>query len=165
MNNPYVQQIKSSQVNRIRQVPLYAIWLWCQWKKVYNPLNRTYREDIRGSHLKKRLMMVASIEHGFGQRLIFLLDNHHLSSLTYWPWYKHLNQSKKPFNPSFSILDNEQTLQTYGNGFSGQHKVAIQTHHHPEKCCIISWWLKYAAPCGPSARNHMYCLFVALNRH
>jgi len=131
---------------------------------VYSSLNRTYRDDIGGSDSKKRLTTVASIVQGLHRRLMPLLDNHHTSSLTYWPCYKRWNQGKKPFNSLFGILDNERRLQPCGNESSCRLDVAIQTRSHPEKHCIISWWLMLSPPCGPSATNLMNCLLVALKR-
>jgi len=159
-----VKQIESIQVNCVAQVPRWAIWLRRQRKKVYSSLDRAYRDDISGSDAEKRLMTVASIVHGLHRRLIRLLDNHHTSSLTYRPCFKRLNQGKKPFNAWFSILDNEKTLQPCGNASRRRLKVAIRTRPHPEKHCIISWWLMLSPPCGPSATNHMNCLLIALKR-
>jgi len=41
-------------------------------------------------------------------------------------------------------------------------EVAIRTRPHPEKYCIISWWIMLSPPWGPCATNHMNCLLVAL---
>jgi hypothetical protein len=35
--------------------------------------------------------------------------------------------------------------------------VLIQTRSHPEKHCIMSWWLMQSPPSGPSATNYMNC--------
>jgi len=93
-----------------------------------------------------------------------LLDNHHTSSLRYRPCCKRLNQGKKPSNAQLSILDDVKTLQPCRNSSSSRLKVAIRTHPHPEKHCIISWWLMLSPPCGPSATNHMSYLLVTLER-
>jgi len=121
-------------------------------------------DDISGSDTEKRLTTVASIMQGLHRRLMPLLDNHHTSSLTYRPHCKHLNQGKKPFNARFSILDDEKTLQPCGNASHSLLKEAIRTRPHPEKHCIISWWLMLSPLCGPSATNHMNCLLIALKR-
>jgi len=101
---------------------------------------------------------------GLHRSLMSLLKNHHTSCLTCQPSCKRLNQGKKPFTASFTILDNEKILQLWGNAFSSRLKVAIQTCPHPEKHCIISWWLMLSPPCGPSVMNHMNYLFFALKR-
>jgi len=122
---------------------------------VYSSLDRAYRDDISGSDSEKRLMTVASIVQRLHRRLMPLLDNHHTSSLTYRPCWKRLNLEKKPFNARFSILDHEQTLQLCGNASCSRLEVAIRTCPHPEKRCIICWWLMLSPPCGPSATNYM----------
>jgi len=127
-------------------------------------MDHAYRDNISGSDAEKRLTTVASIVQGLHRRLIPLLDNHHASSLTYRPWCKRLNQGKKPFNARFNILDDEKTLQPCGNASSSRLKVPIRTRPHPEKHCIISWWLMLSPPCGPSATNRMNCLLNALKR-
>jgi len=131
---------------------------------MYSSLDRAYRDDISGSDAEKRLSTVASIVQVLHRRLMPLLDNHHTSSLTYRPCGKRRNQGKKPFNARFSILDDEKTLQLCGNASRFRLKVAIRTRPHPEKHCIISWWLMLSPPCGPSATNHMNCLLIALKR-
>jgi hypothetical protein len=131
---------------------------------VYSSLDRAYLDDISDSDAEKSLMTVVSILQGLYRRLMPLLDNHHTSSLTYWPCCKRLNQGKKPFNTRFSILDDEKTLQPCGNTSRSRLKVAIQTRPHPEKHYLISWWHMLSPPCGPSATNHMNCLLIALKR-
>jgi len=131
---------------------------------VYSSLDRAYRDDISGSDAEKRLTTVASIVQGLCRRLMPLLDNHHTSSLTYRPCCKRLDQGKKPCNAQFSILSDEKTLQPCGNVSHSRLKVAIRTRPHPEKHCIISWWLMLSPPCGPSATNHMNCLPIPLKR-
>jgi hypothetical protein len=42
--------------------------------------------------------------------------------------------------------------------------VAIWTRLHPEKYCIIAWWLILSALCGLSAMKHINCLLMALTR-
>jgi len=163
-NNLHGKQIESIPVNRVAQVPPRAIWLRLQRKKVYSSLDRAYRDDISGSDAEKRLATAASIGQGLHWRLMPLLDNHHTSSLTYWPCCKRLNQGKKLVNARFSILDDEKTLQPCRNACRGRLKVAIRTRPHPEKHCIISWWLMLSLPCGPSATNHMKCSLIALKR-
>src|SRR5882757_11165164 len=93
-----------------------------------------------------------------------LLQYHHTSSLTYWPWCKRLNEGKKPYNVEFSILTYEKTLQPRGNTSCSGLQVAIWTRHHPETHSIVFCWLMFSLPCGPSARNHRNCLLVALKR-
>jgi len=163
-NNLHVKQIESIQVNHVGQVPPRAIWLRRQKKKVYSSLDPAYRDDISGSDAEMRLTMVPSIVDGLQQRLMPLLDDHHTSSLTYWPCCKRLDQRKKPLNAWFSILNSEKTLQPCGNAICSWLYVAIWTRPHPEKHCIISWWLILSPPCGPTATNHMSCLLVALER-
>jgi len=125
------------------------------------PCNCTYRDVKSSSNSEKRLSMIASIIEGLHWRLMSLLDNHHTSSLTYRPCCNSLNQGKTPFNGRFSILNNEKTVQMSGNVSSSQLKVAIQTHPHREKHCIISWWLTRCPPWAPSATNDMNCLCIA----
>jgi len=125
-------------------------------------LNCAYRDDISTSDTEMMITMVASIMKGLHRRLMPLLDNHHTSSLTYQPCCKCLNQGNKPFNARSSILHNKKTLQLCGNASSCWLKVAIQTSPHPEKHCIISWWLMLSPPCGPSIMNHMNILVVTL---
>jgi len=121
-------------------------------------------DDISGSDSEMRLTTVASIAQGLHRRLMPLLDNHHTSSLTYRPCCKHLSQGKKPFNARFSILDDEKPLRSCGNASRSRLKEAIRTRPHPEKHCIISWWLMLSPLCGPSATNHMNCLLITLKR-
>jgi len=163
-NHLRVKQIESIQVNRVAQIPSQAIWVWCQWKMVNGSLDCTYRDDISGSDSEMRLMMVASIMERLHWRLMSLLDNHHTSSQTYRLCYKPHNQGEKLFDSSFTILDDEQTLQPCGNASCCRVTVAIRTCPHPEKYCIIPWWLMLSPPFGPSATNHMNCLLVALTR-
>jgi len=109
-------------------------------------------------------MTVASIVQGLHWRLMSLLDSHHTSSLIYLPCCKCLNQGKKPFNTRYSILNDGKTLQQCRNTSDSRIKVTIRTRPHLEKHCIISWWLMFFPPCGPSATNHMNFLLVALKR-
>jgi len=162
--NLHVNQIQTIQVNHVAHVPPCAIWLRRQRKQVYSPLDCANRDDISGSHTKTRLTMVASIVQVLHLRLMSLLDNHHTSSLTFRPCCKQSNESKKPCNAGFSILDDKKSFQLCGNASSCGLKVAIWTRPHPEKHCIISWWLMLSTPCGPSATNHINCLVVALKR-
>ena len=164
-NNPQVKQIESIQVNRVARVPPRAIWLWRQRNKVYGSSDCAYRDDISFSDSKRMLMTVASIVQGLHRRLMPLLKNHHTSSLTYQPCCKRLNQGKKPFKARFSILDDKKKLQPCVNMSRSWLKVAILTRPHPEKPCIICWWLMLSPPCGPSATNHMNCLLVASKKH
>ena len=92
------------------------------------------------------------------------VNNDHTSSLTYQPCCKLLNRDKKTFNCRFSILGDENTFPPCGNASSSRLHVAIWTRPHPEKHCIISWWLMLSPPCGPSATNHMNCWLIALGR-
>jgi hypothetical protein len=164
LNDLHVKQIESIEVNHVAQVPQRAIWPRHQQKKVYSSLDHAYRDDISGSDAEKRLTTVASIVQGLHRRLMPLLDNHHTSSSTYRPCCKRLTQGKKPFNARFSIVNDEKTLQPCRNASCSQLTVAIRTCPHPEKYCIISWWLMLSPPCGPSATNHMNCLLIALKR-
>ena len=133
---------------------------------MYSSLDHTYRDDIGCCDAERRLTTVHSIVQGLHQRLMTLLDNHHTSSLTHRPCCKRPNQCRKPLNAQFSLRDNETTIQLYGNACSGRlQEVAIRTHPHPGKRCIISWWIMLSPPCGPSAMNHMNCLPLALKRH
>jgi len=166
LNNLHVKQIASIDVNSVAHVPLQAIWLQHPRKMVYSSLDSAYRDNSSGFDAGKRLMPVASIVEGLDWRLMPLLNNHHTSSLTYWPYCKSLNQGKKPFNAWFSTLDDETTLHPWGNASSSRLKVAIRTCPHPEKHCIITCWLMLSPPCGPNGTNHMNCMLVALNgRH
>jgi len=83
LNNLHVKQTKSIEVNRVAQVPLHAIWLWCQEKMVYNTLDCIHTDDLSDSKAEKRFMTVASIVQGQHLRLMSLLDNYHTSSLIY----------------------------------------------------------------------------------
>jgi len=112
-----------------------------------------------------RLTTEASIVQELHRRLMPLLDNRHTSSLTYRTCCKRLNEGKKPFYAQFNIIDGEKTLQLCRNVSGSRLKLAIRTRPHPEKHCIMSWWLMLYPPCGPSATNHMNCLLVALIRH
>jgi hypothetical protein len=161
----HVKQIETIQVIHIAQVPLQAIWLRHQRKKVYSSLDCAYVDDISGSNTKKWLLTVAAIVIGLHRRLIPFLDNYNTSSLTYRPCGKCLNQGKMLFNARFSIIDDEKTLQPCGNAFHSQHKVAIRTRSHTEQHCVISSWLMLSPPCGPSAANHKNYLLVELERH
>ena len=113
---------------------------------------------------KQILNTVACIVHGLNRRSRPLVDDHHTRNAMYRPCSKSLNRGRKPCNAPFSNVDAEKTLQLCGNGFSRKLKPAIWTRPHPEKHCIISWWLIHSPPCGPSATNHMNCLVVTLNR-
>jgi len=159
-----VNQIESIQVNCVAQVQLRAIGLRCQWKKVYHCLDCTYSEDTSSADAEKWCMTVASIIQGLHRRLIPLLDNYHTSSVANLHCWKCLHHGKKLIKISFSILDDEKTLQLYGNASTIRLEVAIQTYQHLEKHCIISWWHMLFPPCGPSAMNQMNCLLVALKR-
>jgi hypothetical protein len=81
--------------------------------------------------------------------------NHHTSSLTYRRCCKCLNTGKKPFNAQFSILNDEKTLQLYGNASRSQLNVAIRTRLYPEMHCTISWWFTLSPPCGPTANTYI----------
>jgi len=165
-DNIHVKHIHGIQVNCVTQVPLRAIWLWHQQKQVLSYVDSTYTDDSSGSNAKERLTMVACIVQRLNQRLMPPLNNQHTSSLTYPPCCKRLNQGNMPFNAQFSILDEQQTLQRYGNTSSSRLKVAIWTHPHSGKHCILSSWLMISPPCGPSGTNHMNCLLVAFKwRH
>jgi len=146
------------------QVEQRAIWLLRQRKEVSSPLDRADRDDISSSNAEQRYTTVASIEQGLNRRLMSSLDNHHSHSLTYRPCCKCVQQCKKPMNTRFSILDDAKTLQPCENASSSLPHVAIQTRPHPEKNCIISWWLKHSPPGGPSPTNHMNCLLIRLKR-
>jgi len=127
-------------------------------------MDRTYRDYISGSAAEKRLMTVTSIVQWLRRRLMSLLHTHHTSSVTYRPCCKRLNQGKKPFDTWFSILDNEKTLQIWGNASSSGLNVASRTLQHEETHFITSWWHMLSPPCGPSATNHMNCLLSTLKR-
>jgi len=107
-------------------------------------------------------MTISSIVQGLQQRSTSLFDNHHSSSLMYVPCWKCLNHGWTPFNAWFSILNSEKKLQTCGNASSSWLNVAILTHPHPEKHCIIAWWLMHSPPCGPSAMKHINGLLIPL---
>ena len=132
---------------------------------MYSSLDRAYRDDISGSDVEMSVAMVAFIVQGLHRRLMSLFGNHNTSSLTYRPCCRHLNRAKMPINAGFNIPNDEKTLQLYGNASHCQLNVAIWTRPHPEKHCIISWWLMFSPACGPSATNHLNCLLVALKRH
>jgi len=119
---------------------------------------------MHGSDTRKRLTILPSKVHRLLRRLMHLLDNQHTCSLTYWPCWKCLNLGTQPFNARFSVFDHKRTLQPCGTVSYSLLNVAIQTHPHAEKHCIISWWLMLSPPCGPSAMNHMNCMLVALKR-
>jgi len=163
-NNPHAKQIQIIQLNGVAQVPLHAIWLRRQRRKVYSPLDRVCSNVITDFNAELRLTTVASIMQRLHHRLMSLLDNHLTSSLTHRPGCNHLNQGKKPINAGFSILDDEMTVQPGGNSSIRQLQVAILTRPHPEKHSKISWWLMLSPPCGPSATNHMNGLCVELKR-
>ena len=131
---------------------------------VHSMLDRTYSYDISGSNAKKRLTTVDFIVRGLHQRLMPLHDNRHTSNLPHRPSWKGLIQRKKRFNAQFSILDDEKTLQRCRNESRSRHKEVIWTRPHPEKHCIISWWLMIYPPCGPSSTNHKNCFLVTLQR-
>jgi hypothetical protein len=73
-------------------------------------------------------------------------------------------QSKMPFNELFSIIEDKKTLEQCGNVSRCRLTVAIPTHPHPEKNCIMTGCLLLSPPGGPSAMNYMNCLFVELKR-
>jgi len=52
-NNIHVKQIESIQVNRDAPVPLQAMWLRRQQKKVYISFDRAYRDTICGFNTEK----------------------------------------------------------------------------------------------------------------
>jgi len=164
-NDLYVNQNEIIRAHCVDPVQPRAIRVWRLRKKVYSSLCSVFRGNISVSKDEKCHIMVAFIVRWMLRRLIPLIENHHTSSLMYWPRCKCLNQRKKPFNAWFSILDDEKIVQLWGNASRCRHKVAIQTGPHSETHCIISWWLILSPPCGPSAMNHMNCLLVALNRH
>jgi len=164
-NNLHVKQIQGIEVNHVAEVPPSAIWLRHLQKTVYSPLDQADSDDISGSDVENRLMTAASIRQGLNRTLLSLLDNHNTSSLIYLPHNKHRNQNKKPFNVSFCILDNDNTLHMCWNVSTSQITVSIWTCPHPEKHCISSCWLMISPPCGPSATNNMNCLHVRLTRH
>jgi len=155
---------KIIQVNAVAQVPPRAIRMQCQQKNMYSTCNHTDRDHISGSDAEKRLTMIASMVQGLHPRLMPLFTNHHTSSLANQPCCKHLNQCKRTFTAWCSKLNNEKTLQQWGNASSSRHKVASWTHPHPEKKCIISLWLILSPPCGPISMNHINCLLTTLNR-
>jgi len=163
-NNLQVKQIESIQVDGVDRVPLCAFWLRRQRENVYSPLHCAYKDDISGSDATTRVTSVASNVEGLHQRMMSLLDNHHTSSLTYRPCWKHLNQRKKHLKAWFSIVYDKKTLQWCGHQSTSQLRVANQTCPHPEKHCIISWWNLLSPPCWPSATNHMNNLQIALTR-
>jgi len=99
--------------------------------------------------------MVASIVQELHRRLMPLLDNHHTSSLTYWPCCKRRNQAQKPLNIQFRIVVDEKTLPWCWNASRRRLKVDIWTCPDPDKHFIISWWLIISPTCGPRAINHM----------
>jgi hypothetical protein len=113
----------------------------------------------------KRLLTVASIMQGFHRRLMPLFDNHHTSSLTYWHWWKHLNQGKKPCDACFGIVNDKKTLPLCRNESRSAYNVCIHTRPHPDTHSIISWRLMVSAACGPSATKHMNCLLVQFIWH
>ena len=115
LNNLHVKLIESIQVSCIAQVPPSAIWLRCQWNKVYSMLDCACTYDKSSSDAEKRLTMVASFVPELHWRLMPLCDDHHTSSLTYWLCWKGLNQGRKSFNAQFSILDDEKTQQPCRN--------------------------------------------------
>jgi hypothetical protein len=82
LNIIYIQQIGRIQVNHVAQVPLHAIWLWCQQKTVYSSCDHAYRHNMSGSDVDKRIRTVASIVQGLHQWLMPLLNNYRNSSLT-----------------------------------------------------------------------------------
>jgi len=127
-------------------------------------MNGADRDDTSSSDAEKRLTTVASIMQGLHGRLMSHLDNHRTSSLHYRPCDNSLEGGRKPWNTRFSILDEQKTLELCSNMSISRLKVAIRTCPHPEKHCIICWWLMLSPPCGPSAINHMNCLLIASKR-
>ena len=152
------------QVTLVGEVPLRAIWLRRQPKRVCSSSGHAFGDYISSAEFQKRLETVASLVQRLPRRLMPLLDNHNTSSLTYPPFCKRLNQGKKLCNALFSILNDEKTLQACRKVSHNGLRQSIQTRPHPEKECIISWWLMVSPPCGPSAFNHMNSLLVAFKR-
>jgi len=148
----------------IAQVPLQAIGLGCQRKKVYSSFDRTYAGDISCSNTEKKLTMGAPIMQELHWWLMSLLENRYTSSLTNRPCCKHLNQGQKPFNAGFSINDNGITLQLCRNASCSPLTVHVWTRPHLEKHCIIGWCLIFSPLCGPSATKSMNSVVVALKR-
>ena len=132
---------------------------------MYSTLDRAYTDEISSSDADKTVLTVASILQRLHQRLMPLLDTYHTSSLMYQPCCICLNQSKKPGNAPFSILDDEKTLQLCGIASRSGLEVAIRTRPSSEMHYIISWWLMLSPPFGPSSMNHMNGLHVALEIH
>jgi len=134
-----------------------AIWLQNKQNTVYSIVDCTYRANNRGSNAENSRRMVASITEVLYWMLLHLLDNRHTSCLTYQPCWKHLNQGKMAFNAWLHILHDKISLQLCMNASHSRLRVPICTHPHPEKHCIISWWIMLSPPSGPSATNHMHC--------
>ena len=163
-NHLHVKQIETIQAYPVAQVPPRAIRLRHQQMKVYSPLDHPYSDERSGSDTGKRLTILGSIGQWLHRMLISLLNDYHASSLMYRHCCKCLVQVEKPLNSRFSILDDEMTLQWSRNVSSSWLHVAIWTHPHPEKHCIIPWWLMVSPPCGPSETNQMNCLLFTLER-
>jgi len=157
--SPHKTNSKHSS-HSVNQVPSCALWLWRRRNKLYHFWDRASRHDDRGSNAENRIMMEASTLDVLDRRLMSLLSDHHMISLTYWPCWNRLNQGMKPFDAWFSILDDEETLPPCANGSSSRLQVAIRTHPHLGKHCINYRWLILSPPSGPSATSHMNCLLI-----